>query len=561
VKRLAQLAPPLAATFVLLLGGSRVHGQIPSRGVRITATATALGSGVSDAAALALLRQWDLQVTTLARSGDLQRVASDRDPLVPGRTHERYVQRYRGVRVFGADVVRQLNGFGQAESVFGTFYPDIGLDVTPQIGEARARDLLGAAGHGTVGPRGRFELVILPLQDGGFRLTWTARVRSTADGLVRRLFVDAASGQTVLAYDDTWTQGIVGRGTDLLGSPRKVLTEQIGGAYLAIDAFRPSGATFGLPAGNSITFDMRGNIFHFLNLLLPNQSDIAADSDNVWTDPDIVAAQFNAGLTYDYYYKRFQRQGLDNHNLQLWSFTNPARPQDYAVYYNQFPGLFLNAAYLGDGEIYYGVGLPANVTAGGRTWSNFAAGLDVVAHELTHGVTDYTSGLIYLNESGALNEAFSDMMGTAVENYWQTPGPGPGQADWLIGEDIAHPGGLRSLAAPSVFGDPDHYSLRYTGTDDNGGVHTNSTIVSHMFYLAIAGGTNRVSGLSVAGVGYDHRDQIENVIYRAFTEMMPASATFSSARAATIQSARDLYGAGSAPEQAIIQAWNAVGVN
>jgi bacillolysin len=561
VNRLDRFAAPLAAVLVLLVASPRVEGQIPSRGVRIAEGTSAFAPGVRDAAALAELRQWDLQVTTLARSGDLQRVSTDTDALVPGRIHERYVERYHGVRVFGADVRRQLNGFGQAESVFGTFYPDIATSVTPQIGDAQARELLGAAGHGTVGTRSRFELVILPLEDGSDRLSWTARVRSTADGLVRRVFVDAASGRTLLSYNDTWTQGVVGRGTDVLGTPRKVLTELIGGQYLAIDVFRPSGPALGLPAGNSIVFDMHGDVVHYLTALLPSQSDIARDTDNVWTDPGIVAAQFNTGLTYDYYYTRFHRQGIDNHNLQIWTFTNPVRPQDYPTYYKTFASLFLDAAYLGDGEVYYGVGLPPGVTAGGETWVNVAAGLDVVAHELTHGVTDYTSHLIYLNESGALNEAFSDMMGAAVENYWQTPGPGLGQADWLIGEDVARPDGLRSLADPHAFGDPDHYSLRYTGTLDNGGVHTNSCIVSHMFYLAIMGGTNRVSGLSVTGVGYDHRDQIVDAIYRAFTELMPADATFSTARAATIQSARDLYGAGSPPEQALIEAWTAVGVS
>jgi thermolysin len=95
---------------------------------------------------------------------------------------------------------------------------------------------------------------------------------------------------------------------------------------------------------------------------------------------------------------------------------------------------------------------------------------------------------------------------------------------------------------------------------DFGGVHVNSGIPNHMYYLAIMGGTNRVSGLSVTGVGFDHRDLIEKVIYRAFTQLMPANATFSVARAATIQSARDLYGAGSPAEAAITQAWTAVGV-
>jgi Zn-dependent metalloprotease len=92
-------------------------------------------------------------------------------------------------------------------------------------------------------------------------------------------------------------------------------------------------------------------------------------------------------------------------------------------------------------------------------------------------------------------------------------------------------------------------------------VHINSTIASHAFYLAIEGGTNRTSGLSVQGVGSGNREQIEKVFYRAFTQLLPANATFSVARATTIQAARDLYGANGAAERAITQAWTAVGVN
>jgi thermolysin len=198
---------------------------------------------------------------------------------------------------------------------------------------------------------------------------------------------------------------------------------------------------------------------------------------------------------------------------------------------------------------------------GGQNIDYFAGALDVVAHELTHGVTEYTSNLIYRNESGALDEAFSDVMGTSVEFFFQPAGDGALKADYVMGEDVVRPGGIRNMANPGVFGDPDHYSKRYLGTGDNGGVHINSTIVTHAFYLSVEGGTNRTSGLSVQGVGAGSRDQIEKVFYRAFTQLIPSSANFSVARAATIQAAQDLYGGNSAAVRAITQAWNAVGVN
>jgi Zn-dependent metalloprotease len=117
------------------------------------------------------------------------------------------------------------------------------------------------------------------------------------------------------------------------------------------------------------------------------------------------------------------------------------------------------------------------------------------------------------------------------------------------------------MAQPTAIGShSDHYSTRYLGEKDNGGVHANAGIGNNAFYLAIEGGQNGTSGIAVTGVGARNREQIEKVFYRAFTMMLPANASYSLARAATLQAARDLYGAGSAAEVAVRQAWTAVGV-
>jgi Zn-dependent metalloprotease len=207
----------------------------------------------------------------------------------------------------------------------------------------------------------------------------------------------------------------------------------------------------------------------------------------------------------------------------------------------------------------------------GQYFDFFAGALDIVGHELTHGVTDYSSRLEYAGESGALNESFSDMMGTSVEFFFQPPGTGLMRADYLIGEDIARAAvvgaldGLRSMANPSLYGQPDHYSklvvLPPDDEHDNGGVHTNSGIPNHAFYLAIEGGTNRTSGIRVQGVGGSNREQIEKVFYRGFAQLMPSNANFSMARAVTLRAAQDLYGVNSAPYNATRDAWTAVGVN
>ena len=165
----------------------------------------------------------------------------------------------------------------------------------------------------------------------------------------------------------------------------------------------------------------------------------------------------------------------------------------------------------------YGEGIPPGYTVGGSEAGFWAGALDIVAHEMTHHITDLTSRLRTHDEAGALNEAFSDIMATSIEFFFQDPGDGPLKADYLIGEEVADPliaGINRSLEDPQRFGDPDHLSKRVTGSADNCGVHTNSLIASHAFYLAVEGGTNRTSGVTVQGIGRAQQHQMTEVLPR-----------------------------------------------
>ena len=161
-------------------------------------------------------------------------------------------------------------------------------------------------------------------------------------------------------------------------------------------------------------------------------------------------------------------------------------------------------------------------------------------------------------------------MGTSVEFFFQPAGNGPMKADYLIGEDIAVGGagradGVRSMANPALFDQPDHYSKRAfsrrTMSTTTAACTSTPASPNHAFYLAIEGGTNRTSGIRVQGVGAANREQIEKVFYRAFAQLMPSNADFSMARAMTLRAAQDLYGLGSAPYNAVRDAWTAVGVN
>jgi len=499
------------------------------------------------------VRAWDAQISRMVRDGQLRSRGEQADLILEGRSHERLDQFHQGVRVFGGELVRQADG-GQTVSVFGSVYTGIRIDTDPALSPQDAATIVAALAGAAIGPDLAPELVVLPRDEGGYALTYRLRVLTAEDLAV--FFVDAGTGELVLRYSDLQTT--IGTGQGVHNDTKKMSTTVRNGTYMAIDGMRP-------PA--IYTYDLKGNLARtqaYLNgLLTLNDTDVAADADNQWSDTAAVDAHAYAGWTYDYLYKRFNRQGLDNRNLTMTSIVHPVRREDWASVPSSVLNLYyLNAFYAGRGIMVYGEGLPPGVTKGGREWNYFSGAIDVVAHELAHGVTDYTSDLIYRNESGALNEAFSDIIGTSVEYFFQQAGSGYLKADYLLGEDLSAPSGaFRSMANPQAYGDPDHYSKRYTGTADNGGVHDNSGIANHAFYLAIEGGVNRTSGLAVQGVGAANREKIEKVFYRGFTQFLPANATFSMARAATLQAARDLYGAGSDVERAVEQAWTAVGVS
>ena len=504
-----------------------------------------------EASSAEAVREWEGRVERLAASGDLTVRLTRDDTMIPGRRHERLAQLHRGVPVFGGELVRQSDAAGTL-SVFGTLYEGIDVGVTPRLRPADAEAILAARGGTPFGRQGGPELLVLPLEAGGYRLAYRIRAFFERSFELRQSFLDADTGALLLEYNDLQTQ-VAGVGTGVLGDQKKISVVSTGSAFATSDRLRPP---------SIFTYDFRFNLNRLILLLNAGSpsnftpADLGTDDDNVWTDGALVDAHVYAGYVYDYYYKRHGRRGLDNADIPVHSITHAFRQQDWRLYSTDTVfNYFANAFYLGDGVMYYGDGLPPNVRLDGQRVNYLAGSLDIVAHELTHGVTDYSSRLIYQGEPGALNEAFSDIMGTSVEFYFQ-----PDRADYLAGEDVFTPGGIRSLQNPTAFGDPDHYSIRYTGSADNGGVHTNSGIANNAFYLAIEGGRHRL-GASVQGVGAANRAQIERAFYRGFTSFLPPSATFSQARAATIQAARELSGASSPAETAITQAWTAVGVD
>jgi Zn-dependent metalloprotease len=510
-------------------GWSTSNGAHKGAAIAFAVVTCACAGSESRSAAVPSAR-WAATIADALERGQLKLATVQADPLFPEHSIRRYEQYASGVRVFGAQLVARCDASGAAMVVCDRRLDTARLVTQPRLSSAGALQAARTALDPRAEALGAIDLVLLP-QSGGGRLCYAFHLATA--GTVKCCFVDATDGTIAWVYSDVWSEGAIARGRGVWGDLKKLAVDRVAaGRYEARDILRPATIT---------THDMRRQFSAD-----PAPEKVAWDRDDDWDDPAVVDAHSHVGWAYDYFYRRHAWKGLDGAGRQPIAVLAHLEQDDYAYFF-----WWTNAIGFGDG-------VP------GRTRALSA--LDVAAHEFAHGITAHTWNGIYAGESGALNEAFSDVMGCAVEFACQTPGQGRLLADYWMGEDrcevfAPQTCAKRSLADPSAVCDiegchPDHYS-RYAS---HAGVHFNSGIASHAFYLLVEGGTHRLSGVRVAGLGAARRERAERIFFRGFTLYLTPWATFRDARAATLQAARDLYGEGSEEYAQTATAWQAVGV-
>ncbi len=253
-------------------------------------------------------------------------------------------------------------------------------------------------------------------------------------------------------------------------------------------------------------------------------------NNNSWTRNE-VSAHYNAGIAYEYFRTVFGRNSIKNQGENIFSVINVSDEDG-----NDMDNAFWNGE-----TMFYGNGNQAFNAP-------LAKALDVAGHEMAHGVVQSTANLVYQGEAGALNESFADIFGAMID-----------REDWQIGEEVANPsvfptGTMRDMANPNnggnsnnFFWQPAHYNERFTGSADNGGVHINSGIPNHAYYLFATSN----------GIG---KDKAEQIFYKALTDYLVMSSQFVDLRIAVIQAATDLHGNGSNEVAAAASAFDAVGI-
>jgi bacillolysin len=439
---------------------------------------------------------------------------------VDGREVTRFQQVYQGIPIMGGEIIVNANDRAELLSLSGEISPDLALDVNPTVSAKQAQiTALELMAKGLQVSMDGFEATTPELwiydsrlfePDGReAALVWRLEVKSMGDSLpVNELvLVDAKRGRILLnlnQIDTAWettmnldadheTRGWV-HGSDVDGD--QPLDEPNGSvSYSFTSAFTSSISTY---TANNDT-------------ILPGT--FLCDQTNPLctggVNPDADSAHLFASEVFDYYDTNHNRNSINNAGMTIISSVN-------------YGSGYQNANWTGT-QMLYGDG--------------YSLADDVVGHELTHGVTQYESNLLYYYQSGAINESFSDVWG---ELYDQQNGLGDDSVGvkWLVGEDI--PGGaLRSMSNPPDYGDPDKMTSAnyYTDPTDNGGVHTNSSINNKAVFLMVDGGS--FNGETVTAIG---ANKTLAIYYEVQTNLLTSGADYSDLYNALYQGCLNLVG-------------------
>lgn len=466
-----------------------------------------------------------------------------------GVTLTKSQQKFNGLDVFGGEIVSRSakNELNQA----GFLFKNINVDKNPRISKKEAI----AKVKKKFGKESKVEgkLGVLPTKRGAklsYRFTVAKSISEyyvvyldANNGRVLRMFntvdsFDASSKGAIREGMKHALSGNQGVGADKQIEPKMVTGEGKGlnGKRVKVPVAGFDGEAYALYDANEkiITLDaLRQYRIDPLGMYSSSTEDdadlIMSEKKNLWKHKAGISAHYHAGLISDFMKNKLNRNNPDGKGGRMVSIVNVAH-EDSRMNDNAF--------YRHDLQIM--IYLVGSWNGKKGRFLNMAGALDVAGHEMAHAITAHTSGLEYLNESGAMNESFSDMMGTAIEYYYDKD-----NFNWGLGESIIAPsnksmtGGLRFIDQPTKRGQPDTYKgkLWYSGKGDNGGVHFNSGVGNRAFYLMVEGGEH--NGINVPSIGMDKAVQIA---YRANSTYLTTRSQYFDFAKGFILSAKDLYG-------------------
>lgn len=452
----------------------------------------------------------------------------EREEATSSGAHVRFQVVVSGVPVRGSEVMAHFDDAGDLVSMDARVVAGIALDVVPRMTSTEAAErgrsetlsrfpgLVRTDLHESGAP----SLVVFAEPGRPARLAWHHVVRGMSESTAAVLDVtlDALTGEILEAFDDLET--IKAKGVGVLGDEKELEVTQNGTTFTMVDGTR-SAPIRTFSAGTQQT--------------LPGTA-VSSTQQNSWDNVAVgkgaaVDAHFFAGFVFDYYKNKFARSGIDGKNSPMVSTVH-------------FGANYENAFWDGT-QMAYG--------DGASRFKPLSAGLDVVAHEFTHGVTTSTSQLVYQGQPGALNEAISDILSTYIEHAYKPDD----RNNWVTGEVIGASGPIRDLTNPRAKNQPSNMKEFVNTQQDNGGVHINSGIPNNAAYLMTMGGTNPYSKIVVGGkLGWE---KAEKLWYEAETKYFMQRTDFAQAATMMVNAATALKYTDA--DVAVVKcAWIAVGV-
>ena len=393
--------------------------------------------------------------------------------------HRRYQQVYEGLQVWGGEIIQHMKN-GAVQSYDGEYFNISGLDTRPKLTSAQALEALKTYYQvkELVEDKDGSELVVFPLNDADFRLAHKMMVRKADEPLFNETtFVDAETGEVLLHFPNIIQEQLtIGIGVGKREDRMKFPTTLNNNLYYMYDASNARPFT-------QRTFDLKHSLGQTVY--------VSSTTDNSWPSDDIVNIHTYIGYAYDFYYTLFGVKGIDNNNRTVNAFAHvfdiKQKLYDNAFWHSASSGMYGQGFYFLD---------PYQST------KDMGAAIDIVCHEYSHAITEFHSNLTYYGESGALNESFSDVFGTAIEFMFQPEGQGYNKADWIHGEDAnasftySHcrnqiDPNLNSQIGNSRYPDPCHISQKLRLLDSQGapidydGVHLNCTIYPHAYFFSL----------------------------------------------------------------------------
>jgi len=487
------------------------------------------------------INKWFQSNLNANKQFNFKKISDNKD--LEGNYHEKYTQYYQEYKVINSMVNLHFQK-GKIQSLNGHYFPNLNIDITPTINEITAFkialkqyptntkyiwELDDSNKLKAATPTGELCIVAKKFihKQGNFRLAYAYTIMGMQPHFSEKIYIDAINGEVLNKINIQCDIEVPGRGLSYYDGIKNFICDSISNDSIFLTKNESAISVFNLKSNTDFAlaqlYNHRTNHWGKDSLLKKN---VAVD------------VYWAMDKTLNFYSNVLQRESYDGNGSPIVAVVN------YDVGFNN---AFWNGSFAAFGN-------------GDGKSMNPLVTLDICGHEITHGLTGNSAELIYMDESGALNESFSDIFGKCIEHAYQK-----NNFTWTIANKVMTTGfGFRNMQNPAIYSNPKYYQGRYyyNGSENNGGVHTNSGVQNHWFYLLCQGGTERNESTNIThkvdSIGWQKATRIA---YSNLTNYLTPMSDYYESSLYSTEAAGLMYGRGSHVQKQVILAWHLAGLS